>query len=290
MSILKGQSGVNAVEAIFLNTFGWVFRPQPVADFGIDAEVEQADFGHPNGKILKLQIKSGASYFREKKGGNYIFRGESRLLRYWLNHNVPVFVILHNPETGLIIWQKVDANRRQETKKGWAMDIPEANTLDESAKWNFENSVTSDPEAILRLIFSLDAKLMRNFIDRPAVLQWEDWVNKSLGMRNPMFILEDPTEIIEIDIMYPSHDPDDIMRRVFPWLTWELADEQEDSAAPEEVQSVTLDVQLRQEALEFLRLEKFFAEGVPERPEPDESEIEYDPDYEEWLHNSSDQE
>lgn len=32
--------GINAVEATFLSEFDWIFREQPVSDFGIDAQVE----------------------------------------------------------------------------------------------------------------------------------------------------------------------------------------------------------------------------------------------------------
>lgn len=65
---LKGQLGVNAVEHIFLREFGWIFRRQLEADFGIDAQVEVMDGDHATGRLFALQIKSGPSYF-QKNGG-----------------------------------------------------------------------------------------------------------------------------------------------------------------------------------------------------------------------------
>ena len=73
--------GVNAVEAIFLG-FNWTFRPQVISDYGIDAQVEVWDHDKVTRKLLALQIKSGASYFK-KKGDAYVFHGELRHLDYW---------------------------------------------------------------------------------------------------------------------------------------------------------------------------------------------------------------
>jgi hypothetical protein len=66
------RSGVNAVEAIFLNEFKWAFREQAVSDYGIDAIVEEKDGDRPTGKLIALQIKSGESYFKKRRG-NYVF-------------------------------------------------------------------------------------------------------------------------------------------------------------------------------------------------------------------------
>jgi hypothetical protein len=77
--------GVNAVEAIFLG-FKWTFRPQEVGDYGIDAQVEIWEGEEFTGKLIALQIKSGVSYFRRNKDGNYVFTGELKHLDYWTRH------------------------------------------------------------------------------------------------------------------------------------------------------------------------------------------------------------
>ena len=38
---LTDRRAVNAVEAVFLNKFDWVFREQTVRDFGIDAQADR---------------------------------------------------------------------------------------------------------------------------------------------------------------------------------------------------------------------------------------------------------
>jgi Domain of unknown function (DUF4365) len=46
---LTERRGVNAVEAVFLNDFKWIFREQAVSDFGIDAQAEVVEFDKPTG-------------------------------------------------------------------------------------------------------------------------------------------------------------------------------------------------------------------------------------------------
>jgi len=49
------RKGINAVESIFLHEFDWLFREQPVSDYGIDAQVEVVENNTPTGKLLALQ-------------------------------------------------------------------------------------------------------------------------------------------------------------------------------------------------------------------------------------------
>lgn len=86
--------GVNAVERIFLE-MGWLFREQPINDYGIDAHAEPKDGETPTGQLVALQIKSGESYFR-KRGDNFVFYGEQRHLDHWQNHILPV-TLLYTP-------------------------------------------------------------------------------------------------------------------------------------------------------------------------------------------------
>jgi Domain of unknown function (DUF4365) len=147
--------GVNAVESIFLNDFKWAFREQTVSDYGIDAIIESFDDDDkPTGRLAALQIKTGASYF-EKKGNDYIFRGERRHLEYWTNHSLPVFIVLHNPENGITLWQKIERRLVTETEKGWSISIPPTNVLDKDAKRFFEAGIAREDEATRRFQFAV---------------------------------------------------------------------------------------------------------------------------------------
>lgn len=126
------QIGVNAVEAIFLNKVRWIFRRQYGSDFGIDAQVEpRNEEGKGSGKLVALQIKSGASHFI-RRGNGYVFYGERRHLDYWDMHSLPVLLVLHNPTDGMTLWQHVERDLVVENANengNWSIAISPSRTL-----------------------------------------------------------------------------------------------------------------------------------------------------------------
>jgi len=123
VSYLTEQSGVIAVAKIINDEFGWILRPQ-VHDYGIDAHIEIITDGLPTGKIIAVQIKSGPSYFSREDADGIVFRGKLEHLDYWLKHDLPVIVILYEPETGNAFWQTVATENITRTPEGWRMSIP----------------------------------------------------------------------------------------------------------------------------------------------------------------------
>ncbi|MGY0230674.1 DUF4365 domain-containing protein [Longispora urticae] len=124
------RMGVAATELTF-SAWGWLFRGQDVADYGIDAHVETmvAD-GEPSGRLIALQIKAGSSFSKRKVEGGWTYRGKNRHLRYWLGHVLPVVLVIYNEETKSLYWQHVTSDRVEYTEKAWTILIPEKQTLD----------------------------------------------------------------------------------------------------------------------------------------------------------------
>ena len=129
------RAGVHAVGLIFHTKLGWYFREQKETDFTVDAEVEITENGTPNRKLLALQIKSG-----------HLSSGDAaptRLLRldqtYRLlaGHCLPVFIILHNPENGVTLWQQTQRHLIKLDDKGWSITVPASNALIKEAKNSF---------------------------------------------------------------------------------------------------------------------------------------------------------
>ena len=54
--------GVATTEKI-INQMGLIFREQPTDDYGIDAQIETIEDEYATGKLIAVQIKSGASFF-----------------------------------------------------------------------------------------------------------------------------------------------------------------------------------------------------------------------------------
>jgi hypothetical protein len=78
-----------------------IFRPVTMFDHGIDGEVEFKDNdGKASGKRIYIQLKSGNSYLRTRKGdGSEVFDlTNDRHLEYWINQPVDVYLVIRQTE------------------------------------------------------------------------------------------------------------------------------------------------------------------------------------------------
>lgn len=128
-------------------TWGWVFREQPILDYGIDAHVEPKRDGVASGRLLALQIKTGQSYFATPTEEGWIYRGrdQDRHLRYWLGHTLPVLIILCDERTKTLYWEHVTPERVNYTANDWTITIPRSHTVTPDAMetlWAIAHSAT----------------------------------------------------------------------------------------------------------------------------------------------------
>ncbi|MHC4119674.1 MAG: TIR domain-containing protein [Planctomycetota bacterium] len=101
--ILMGHAYAIAGEA------GQIYRQYTNSDHGIDGEIEfKNNKGQASGKRLYLQLKSGDSYLRTRKGdGKEIFRiKKKRWAEYWLAQAYPVMLVIRTSD-GHIRWMNV---------------------------------------------------------------------------------------------------------------------------------------------------------------------------------------
>ncbi|WP_186002495.1 DUF4365 domain-containing protein [Mycobacterium sp. KBS0706] len=134
-----GERGVRMVQEAVEQQLHWILRVKRKVDVGIDAEIEIINKNRKaTGLLISAQIKCGKSYFRERNKRSFVFRGELTHLRYWLDHSLPVIVILCNPESGNCHWTEVTAGSMTILEAGWKMEVPRANRLDRDAKWQLE--------------------------------------------------------------------------------------------------------------------------------------------------------
>ena len=178
-----GRMGVSAAALVF-ETWGWLFREQPVEDYGIDTHVEPFDGPEqPARQLLALQIKTGVSFFREETEDGWWFRATRRHWHYWLGHVLPVAVILYNPETGTLFWQHVEASLVQLTGEGGKLLVPRSHVLDssgagrDSLRQIVRNFRPADPLAdSLPLLPPSAARVLRDATARPEntmMLAWQ---------------------------------------------------------------------------------------------------------------------
>lgn len=111
--ILVGHAFSTAGEA------GHIFRPTPNSDWGIDGEIEfkvvrdddgqqGARVAEASGQRVYLQLKSGDSYLRKRKGdGQEIFTiKKERQAKYWLAQPCPVMLVIRSSD-GEIRWMNI---------------------------------------------------------------------------------------------------------------------------------------------------------------------------------------
>ncbi|HTG32061.1 MAG TPA: TIR domain-containing protein [Thermoanaerobaculia bacterium] len=88
---------------------GQICRELTVSDHGIDMEIEfKSDVGKATGRKVYLQLKSGDSYLRKRKGdGAEIFKIEkARHADYWREQAFPVLLVVRTSD-GKIRWMEV---------------------------------------------------------------------------------------------------------------------------------------------------------------------------------------
>lgn len=132
--------GVYSVAKNFSENLGWIFREQPISDFGIDGFVEVTRFTNdlkssiPTGKLIGVQIKSGKSFFKESTDNHFVFRGAKKHLNYWLNYSIPVIILLYDKEKQIAYWESVNESTVHIINKSFKVIIPKENVLERKSR------------------------------------------------------------------------------------------------------------------------------------------------------------
>lgn len=211
----------------------WIFREQPVDDIGIDAHMEFVDESGKNRQLLALQIKSGSSWFKDKKDDYIVFRDiNERQYHYWTTNSLPCIVVLHNPDDNMCIWQKLTDKTIERTKggrgKGFFVKVPTAQTFLNYSSNETLLSFTNLPKHVLNYNFLLSQKKFIQIIKDGGTVKLHstEWVNKSSGRGETELIVDDGEN--EKRYLYPYYFPftpyTEVFPKLFPWADFE-ADE-----------------------------------------------------------------
>lgn len=93
-----------------------IWRPTVSNDLGVDGQIELLEEGTSisSGVILAVQVKSGPSYFAHPVENGFNYYPASKHRKYWARINLPVILILHNPDSNFTIY----ANIKPQLKNG----------------------------------------------------------------------------------------------------------------------------------------------------------------------------
>jgi hypothetical protein len=126
---LTNRLGV-AIAAAAFEAVGYAFREQSTSDFGIDAHAERRDGAGGTGELLALQIKSGPSHFRERAAGGWWLRTDPDHADYWVNHALPVVVVMVDIDSRRVYWQEVSSATVVFAGTGVKLLVPESQQVD----------------------------------------------------------------------------------------------------------------------------------------------------------------
>src|SRR6267143_833532 len=84
-----------------------VWRSTPNDDVGLDGEIELGKDGAATAKLVKVQVKSGSSYFRNSTGTSFDFYASPADLNYWNGANLPVILVVYDIAKGEGYWKPI---------------------------------------------------------------------------------------------------------------------------------------------------------------------------------------
>ena len=225
MANFTEQIGVNHVGEIAARN-KWMFRPQPIDDVGIDAHMESTGPTGESKQLLALQIKSGASWFKEKKDDCIIFRDiNERQYNYWTQNSLPCIVVLYNPDDDMCIWEKLTVETIEKTNggkgKGFFVKVPMKQLFLNELSNKKLLSFTNLPQHITNYNFLLSQKKFMQIIQDggEVKLHSTEWVNKSSGKGDTELIIDDGKSIQKYSYPYwfPFTPYTEVFPRLFPW-------------------------------------------------------------------------
>lgn len=236
--------GVTRTKLIVEEELQWLFREQPTEDYGIDAHVEVVDGEDVRGRLLALQIKSGKSWFKEAVPGGWWFRPDAEHVAYWLNHSLPVAVVLHHPQTRRCHWQLVNRHTLEQTSTGgWKLRVPEAHVLDATATDQLRDAAEGDPY-VLRIRQLQLAKPWMEMLTRRKrlVVDIEEWINKTSGRGSISLGLdnedgEKPEQLASWGVLLGCASYAEVVPRLFAWADVHVHEETYDEAEYDEYEA-----------------------------------------------------
>lgn len=207
----------------------WMFREQPVDDVGIDAHMELVESSGKPKQLLALQIKSGTSWFEEKKDDCIIFRKiNERQYNYWTTNSLPCILVLYNPDDGTCIWQKLTKETIERTNdgkgKGCFVKVPLTQVFLDDLSNKKLISFTNLPEHITNYNFLISQKKFMQIIQDGGEIKLHstEWVNKSSGRGDTELIVDDGKSIEKYSYPYwfPFTPYTEVFPRLFPWANF----------------------------------------------------------------------
>ncbi|MFD1211811.1 DUF4365 domain-containing protein [Arthrobacter sp. GCM10027362] len=229
-----GRSGVHAVGLVMERELDWIFREQPDNDYGIDAHMEVVEDETVTGKLLALQLKSSKNQWKKRKQSDgWWFYPKASHVNYWLDHSLPVAVVLYDKHSNTAYWQAVNQKTLSKTKPRkkkngveepkWRIFVPEAQVVGPESRETLARLAEGDPYMLrlrqLRLALPW-MELLR--AGRRILFDVEEAINKTSGrgsimLRSVNDANEDSHDLGEWTVLLGLRSYRDVLPALVPW-------------------------------------------------------------------------
>lgn len=223
-SAFQDRLGVGAIQQKVSRDLGWLFREQPTDDFGIDAQIEIVKDELATGRLIAVQIKSGSSYFKAAHPDGWWFALDPDDLEYWLEHSLPVVVMLYDSVSETAYWEVVeDSSVKTGPFGGKKILVPRSQQIDSTSIGALAKIAEGNPYELRIRQLRLALPWMRLLASgRRILLEAEEWINKTNG-RGGIHIIsvdeanEDRQELGRWFILAGLRPYSDVLPSLVPW-------------------------------------------------------------------------
>lgn len=152
------------------------------------------------------------------------YRPNADHVRYWLNHSLPVLIVLVDVAAERCYWQLVNETTLVETSgQSWKVLIPEQHVLDASARETLRDAAEGDLYLLRVRALALDRPWMQLLAERKrVVIEMEEWINKTSGRGSITLGVDNedgkaPAPLAQWAFLRGPTDYGEAIPRLFPW-------------------------------------------------------------------------
>lgn len=204
---------------------GLIFRTQIQGATGLNAHLEITG---DNPRVIGLRVCASDELELEKTGKSsrgYVCTGETSVAAYWLQHSLPVIIMVYEPDTNRLLWESVSIDNLEIAGSHWELIVPYDNEYNEEAAHKIANLTCTSPY-LARL--ALDKALIELVNSgREVYLELDEWINQPSSRGNLRICITNPDGGVYQWPFETSPDMPQVLRlpALFPWASLSVDEE-----------------------------------------------------------------
>ncbi|MBQ7576770.1 MAG: DUF4365 domain-containing protein [Synergistaceae bacterium] len=197
-----------------------IFRTQREGSTGLNAHLEITG---ENPRVVGLRVCTSEEADKSARG--YIIRGDTEIAAYWLQHSLPVVIMVYEHERNKIFWESVSTENLEIAGRKWEIIIPYENEYNDEAARRIANLTCTSPY-LARL--ALDKALIELIsTGREIFLELDEWINQPSSRGNLRICIPGPDGGV---YQWPFETSPDVpqvlsLPGLFPWASMSIDEE-----------------------------------------------------------------